>query len=119
MGIETCQCLQYHFGDLLVTVIRDDKKQLQILRYSGSGDKQNSQFEDEGHPLFSTAQLGAICENRNLDICVIDIEAFKVVVVNQAGKLRVIYTDSVSEFTSEKSYDLVGITTGTTEARFS
>lgn len=103
----------------MVTVIRDDKKQSQLLRYSGSGDKQNSQFEDEGHPLFSTAQFGTICENRNLDISVVGIEAFKILVVNQAGKLRVKNTDSVSESTSENSFDLVGIPTGTTEARFS
>lgn len=70
-------------------------------------------------PSFFNSSVGAICENRNLDICVIDIEAFKVVVVNQAGKRRVINTGSVSESTSEKSFDLVGITTGTTEARFS
>lgn len=112
MGIETCQCLQYHFWGPFGY---SDSQWWETI----STEKQNSQFEDEDHPLSSTAQLGAICENRNLDICVIDIEAFQVVVVNQAGKLRVINTGSVSESTSEKSFDLVGITTGTTEARFS
>lgn len=98
-------------GDLLVTLIRDDKKQSQIVRYSGSTEKQIIQFDDEGKPLFSTAQLGAICENRNLNICVIDIEACAVVVVNQAGKLRFKYTGPDSESTSEKSFDPVGIST--------
>lgn len=98
-------------GDVLVTLIRDDKKQSQIVRYSGSTEKQIIQFDDEGKPLFSTAQLGAICENRNLNICVIDIEACAVVVVNQAGKLRFKYTGPDSESTSEKSFDPVGIST--------
>lgn len=39
-------------GDLLVTLLRDDKKQSQIVRYSGSTVKQIIQFDDEGHPLF-------------------------------------------------------------------
>lgn len=73
-------------GDRLVTLIRDDKKQSEIVRYSGCTEKQIIQFDDKGQPLISPVHLGAITENRNLDICVIDIGAAAVVVVNHAGK---------------------------------
>lgn len=76
------------------------------------------QFDDEGHFLFSKAKLGAIGENRNLDICVIDTTACAVVVVVQVGKIRFEYTGPDAESTSEKSFDLVSFTTDTTEARF-
>lgn len=48
-----------------------------------------------------------MCKNRNLDICVIDIKASAVVVVNHAGKLRFKYTGPDSEST----FDPLGITT--------
>lgn len=41
MGMETYQCSTV-LGEHLVTVIRDDKKPSQFLRYSGSDEKQNS-----------------------------------------------------------------------------
>lgn len=56
-------------------------------------------------------QLGAICENRNLDICVIDIDVCAVVVVNHAGKFRFKYIGPKSDSISENSFDPVSIIT--------
>lgn len=62
-------------GDLLVNLIRYNKKKSQIVRYFDSNEKQIMQFDDDSQHLSSTSNLGVICEDRILDICVIAIEA--------------------------------------------
>ncbi|XP_062571275.1 uncharacterized protein LOC134233324 [Saccostrea cucullata] len=94
-------------GDLLVTMVSNDYKQLKVVLYSGSTEKQTIQFDSEGNPLFSSSYF--INENRNLDICVADNSARAVVVVNQAGKLRFRYTGHPS--TTKGPFDPFGITT--------
>ncbi|XP_065938050.1 uncharacterized protein [Magallana gigas] len=98
-------------GDLLLTIISDDKTQSKVVRYSGSTEKQTIQFDDEGKPLYSgNSSTKYITENRNHDICVADSAAGAVVVVNQDGKLRWRYTGH-PPVTKNKPFKPWGITT--------
>uniref|UniRef100_K1QPH6 Tripartite motif-containing protein 3 n=1 Tax=Magallana gigas TaxID=29159 RepID=K1QPH6_MAGGI len=98
-------------GDLLLTMYNDDYTQSKVVRYSGSTEKQTIQFDDKGKPLYSGNYCTKyITEKGNHDICVADMGAGAVVVVNQDGKLRWRYTGHPS-VTENNAFKPFGITT--------
>ncbi|XP_078320177.1 uncharacterized protein LOC111115191 [Crassostrea virginica] len=83
-------------GDMLVIMTSDDIKETKLVRFSGSKEKQTIQWDDRRQPIFSSGDQMYICENRNLDICVVDCGAHVVLAVNAEGKLRFRYTGHLS-----------------------
>ena len=109
-------------GDLLVIMSSDDDEQTKVVRYSGTKQEQNIQWDGEGVPLYSSSgefystsqytyqcHYKYLCENKNLDICVADWLAGAVVVVSADGKLCFRYTDPPS--ITRRPFKPHGITT--------
>lgn len=95
-----------YYGDFLVIMTSDDKKQTKIMRYIDSTENQSIQWDDQGRPLYSSSVTTKfITENKNLDICVADRGACVVVVVSAAGQLRFRY------YGHQESFKPTGIAT--------
>lgn len=96
--------------ELLVVMVHDNYTQTKVVRDSGSTEKQSIQHNENGEPMY-TSDHGRkyISENRNQDICVSDIGARAVVVVDQSGKLRFTYTGTPN--TNMREFHPRGITT--------
>lgn len=82
-------------GDMLVIMTSDDIKETKLVRFSGSKEKQSIQWDDRRQPIFSSGNQMYLCENRNLDICVVDCGAHVVLAVNAEG-IRFRYTGHLS-----------------------
>ena len=95
-------------GDLLVIMNRDDDKQTKVVRYSGSTEKQQIQWDHRNQPLYSSGEIKCLTENRNLDVCVADHKANAVVVVSADGGFRFRYTGRSSS--TKDSFCPYGIT---------
>ncbi|XP_062612225.1 uncharacterized protein LOC134274014 [Saccostrea cucullata] len=80
--------------DLLVSMRTTDMELRRIVRYSGSTEIQEIQFNGLGQSLLSTdiAYLLPITENSNGDICVTDYAGMEVVVMDSSGELRFKYS---------------------------
>ena len=102
-------CSRSFAGDILISMISDDKKQTKVGRYSDSTEKQSIQWDDQGQPLYTAGAVKYLSENRNLNICVADYDGGAVVVVNADGQLRFRYTGPPSS--TKGRFCPVGITT--------
>ncbi|XP_056006636.1 uncharacterized protein LOC130050473 isoform X2 [Ostrea edulis] len=96
---------------LLICMINIHSEHKKIVRYPWSGhDIRHVEFDGNGHPLFSNVNDTLyIAENRNLDLCVSDYGAGRVVVLDKTGKIRFFYDSK--EFVYSETFGPRGITT--------
>lgn len=95
-------------GNLLIAMYSAIESK--VVRYSAATEKQTIQYDEDGSPLYSGSfHLKCIAENKNLDICVFDSDAGRVVVVDKVGRLRWRYTGHSSS-TSKYEFVPYGIT---------
>ena len=96
-------------GDLLVSMVSIDRKQSKVVRYSGSEEKQNIQWDDQGEALYPDPTYIFLSENKNSDICVADWKTGTIMVFCAAGNLRFQYPEP--PFVTMKPFQPFGIST--------
>lgn len=79
-------------GHILVCLITQDKLNAKVVRLVKSKPKQKIQFDDQGRELFLKPQT--IVENINENICVLNMGAKGLVVLDKFGKFRFSYDGS-------------------------
>nr|XP_022311684.1 tripartite motif-containing protein 3-like [Crassostrea virginica]XP_022311685.1 tripartite motif-containing protein 3-like [Crassostrea virginica]XP_022311686.1 tripartite motif-containing protein 3-like [Crassostrea virginica] len=81
-----------------------------IIRYEGKGIKQDINNDGQGNPIFKDGEYPLyMSENNNGDVCVSDVNADTVVVVDKTGRVRFRYDGAPAR--REKSFDPRGIVT--------
>ncbi|XP_022311387.2 uncharacterized protein LOC111116688 [Crassostrea virginica] len=99
-------------GDILVQVYTESGLQIKhkIIRYQGKNIKQEISKEGQGNPIFKDGDyLLFMSENNNGDVCVSDLNADTVVVVDKTGRVRFRYDGTPAR--REKSFGPRGIVT--------
>nr|XP_022310927.1 E3 ubiquitin-protein ligase TRIM71-like [Crassostrea virginica] len=99
-------------GDIIVHLFRGSglQRKNKIIRYQGKDIKQEINNDGEGNPILKEGEcLLYISENNNGDVCVSDVNAGAVVVVDKTGRVRFRYDGTQAR--REKSFDPRGIVT--------
>ncbi|XP_078330861.1 uncharacterized protein LOC144624770 [Crassostrea virginica] len=83
-------------GDILVQVYTGSgpqrKRKNKIIRYQGQNIKQEINNDGQGNPIFKDGNYSLfMSENNNGDVCVSDLNAYTVVVVDKTGRVRFRY----------------------------
>ena len=98
-------------GDLLVSMVSEDRNQAKVVRYSRGEETQNIQWDHQGEALYSRyPTYKFLSENKNLDVCVADWKTGNIVVVNAAGHLRFRYAPG-PPLPGDRPFKPFGITT--------
>ena len=89
-------------GDILVHVCngRDPKTKNKIIRYQGENIKQKINNDGQGNTIFKDGVYSLyMSENNNGDVCVSDVNADTVVVVDKTGRVRFRYDGTPVSYT--------------------
>ncbi|XP_022312312.1 uncharacterized protein LOC111117468 [Crassostrea virginica] len=101
-------------GDILVHVYTgigpQSQRKHKIIRYQGQNMKEEITKDGQGNPIFKDGKCSLyMSENNNGDVCVSDVNAGTVVVVDKTGGVRFRYDGTPAR--REKSFDPRGIVT--------
>ncbi|XP_022311815.1 uncharacterized protein LOC111117042 [Crassostrea virginica] len=101
-------------GDILVHVCKGSgpQRKNKIIRYKGQNIKKEIGNDGQGYPIFKDGEYQLyMSENNNGDVCVSDVNADAVIVVEKTGRVRFRYDGTPAR--REKSFDPRGIVTDT------
>ncbi|XP_062586555.1 uncharacterized protein LOC134248158 isoform X2 [Saccostrea cucullata] len=79
-------------GDILVCMCTTDQGRYKIVRFQGPMPTHEIEKDEYGQQIIKGGELGAhVVENNNGDICVCDMDAKTVIVVDKTGRVRFRY----------------------------